>query len=345
MKRKTLINVHSFLIEDHIWVVSSNENRVKILLSFDEEKTYDLSFKPTRIFNSNESSYYIINNLNKIICKVQQGILEYIECDYRMELQKQNTEKFIIYFKENDTKYYGILDSQSFELLWKRSLTNSIKIIHSQIFHEDYVAIYKYLINGDVDWQHPFSFPPYLDGFETEKPTQVEQFIGIYKNELWVLFSNNRFLVLDVATGEELYQIENLKENLHLEGLVIGDVFMDEINNKIKILAYLYYIEIDLECRNTEIKKTHTDGLVIGKGQFYEGDKYVYFNGSKDISNKKSIGNNVTGIFNTDTTEVEWVYTIEEDKKHTFFVDKPQANEKYFGVRDSNDTLHLFDRD
>lgn len=49
-------------------------------------------------------------------------------------------------------------------------------------------------------------------------------------------------------------------------------------------------------------------------------------------------------MFNTETCEIEWFYTLENDEKLNFFVDVPQANDTYFGVRGSGNKLYLFER-
>jgi hypothetical protein len=58
----------------------------------------------------------------------------------------------------------------------------------------------------------------------------------------------------------------------------------------------------------------------------------------------KTIGHITAGIFNTETLEIEWYYSLSGEDRYHFFVDQPQANEKYFGVKDSKGVLYLVER-
>ena len=105
-------------------------------------------------------------------------------------------------------------------------------------------------------------------------------------------------------------------------------------------MAYLYYIEIDTKTKKAYIKKEFKDFSMVN-GSYYGGD-IIYFVGN---NKSKSISNNITGIFNTKTLEIEWTYELEIEDKFHFFIDVPQANDKYFGVKDSENTLYLFERE
>jgi hypothetical protein len=70
----------------------------------------------------------------------------------------------------------------------------------------------------------------------------------------------------------------------------------------------------------------------------------AYFVGNNS-SSRKGIGKKVAGIFNTETLKVEWHYLLPGEDRYHFFVDLPQANEKYFTVKDNNEILYLFERE
>ena len=221
------------------------------------------------------------------------------------------------------------------------------KIVNSHISKN----LYLFFINNDnqlslfiknkgIIWTFEFSFSKYYNELHLDyEETKLEKFIGVYENELWILFSGNRILVLDINTGEELYQFESLNKTLDTS-FFINNCFLDETTGVIKILAYLYYIEIDTKTKEAFIKKEFNDISMVN-GSYYGGDS-IYFVGN---NKSKSISNNITGIFNTKTLDIEWSYELEIKDKFHFFVDVPQANDKYFGVKDSENTLYLFERE
>lgn len=200
--------------------------------------------------------------------------------------------------------------------------------------------IHIFIKNKGIIWTYQFSFPKFYNELHLDyEETKLEKFIGIYDNKLWILFSGNRILVLDINTGEELYQFESLNKTLETS-FFINNCFLDETTGVIKILAYLYYIEIDTKTKKAYIKKEFKDFSMVN-GSYYGGD-IIYFVGN---NKSKSISNNITGIFNTKTLEIEWTYELEIEDKFHFFIDVPQANDKYFGVKDSENTLYLFERE
>lgn len=250
----------------------------------------------------------------------------------------------IVIFRGNIfEREYGVFKFKSHNFLFQRDFFGT-DCIKNNILGLREKKIICYNLNLETLWQVDFSYPNYIDGFESEVEVKIERFIGIYNNELWIQFSNNRLLVLNIFNGNEIFYIDNVKSIFEPINLKLGDIFLDEISGKIKILAYKYYIEIDLLDKKIEIKKEFEDGWSIGNGRFYEGDKYVYFCGTENVYTKKSIGKNTTGIFNTEKCEIEWFYTLEDDEKFNFFVDVPQANDTYFGVRASGNKLYLFER-
>jgi hypothetical protein len=104
-------------------------------------------------------------------------------------------------------------------------------------------------------------------------------------------------------------------------------------------------VEINLATHQAEIKKTHGGDWSIANGTFYPGDPRIYFTGNNtSFPSKKSIGNLTVGIFNTETLKLDWHYDFPDDDKYYFLVNRPQANEKYVAVKDTNDTLFLFER-
>lgn len=254
-------------------------------------------------------------------------------------------------FDTEFNSYFQIFDSVK-SLLFPLSIVNISKY---SILNETFVIIerdqnelslFDFKNNIQI-WNYDFVFPQYYDaGFCRYEDVELEQFIGVFNNELWILFSGNRILVLDIETGKEVYQYESLETILETS-FSIKNCFVDEQRGVVKVLAYRYYIEIEMTSKKSQIKKDFGDlsvgGFTVVDGSYY-GDQYIYFVGCKYNSEKLSIGNNLAGVFNTSTLEIEWMYELEVKEKNHFFIGVPQANDKYFGVKDSESSLFLFER-
>jgi len=154
--------------------------------------------------------------------------------------------------------------------------------------------------------------------------------------------TDDRFVVVNVDTGATLLGPIAMKEIVGLPASA-GQLHIDEKRGRLKVLAYSYYIEIDLVTYKPVIVRKHDNDWVIRFGQFFE-DTRICFIGNNRGGNQQSIAELSVGIFNTKTYEIEWCYTFPDEDKYYFLMKGPQANEKYVGVRDTNDTLHLFER-
>jgi len=288
------------------------------IFTIDEKGNYSILFD-NQIFICNSENYYIYNDLNNYpsinISNLQNNVLinKHVISHYNLLNEHQ---EFIHFFYQTFNKDYHIESTISAIEIYKNDMAK---------------------LNL---WTYQFNFPKYYhEGYCDYRETQLEKFIGVYDNELWVLFSANRILVLDINTGKELHQFEALNKTLETP-FFINNCFLDATNGTIKILAYLYYIEIEIETKKASIKKHFKDFSMVN-GSYYGGDT-IYFVGNNHKS--QSISNNIAGIFNTKTLEIEWSYELEVKDKNHFFIDVPQANDNYFGVKDSENTLYLFER-
>ncbi|WP_205513246.1 hypothetical protein [Longitalea arenae] len=254
-----------------------------------------------------------------------------------------------ILVQEQDPRYFVFFDNSNFEAQkykvfdWSE---NKVKLESERPFFivQDNAltilngVLHCYTLNGELRWQYkPAAADPQLDH---EDPTKI---IGIYNNELWMQPDKKTLTVLDARTGKPIIAHFNIQEQLALPYFSIGEAYLDEQKGRIRILAYSRYVEIDLASHTATIRKQHDAGWSIGVGRFYHGDARAYFTADYPLHGKV-IGNITAGIFNTETLEIEWYHSLPADNKNHFFTGQPQASEKYVGVKDSNDTLHLFER-
>lgn len=312
------------------------------------------------IYVDKKKNLFIINSAefvdqfsNLFIVKDSEGTGHEINLD-TFEFKKIDTLG-IKFLGKNQCNLFPIFRSQSIFDPVENGIydvvNNSINFIaknckSNEVIDSYYVGVFNDILfsntlnTGEELWTYQFNFPKHYDeGYCDYRETKIEKFIGVYENELWILFSANRILVLDINTGEELHQFEALNKTLETS-FFVNNCFLDETNGTIKILAYLYYIEIDIETKIASIKKKFKDFSMVN-GSYYGGDT-IYFVGNNKT---QSISNNIAGIFNTKTLEIEWSYELEVKDKFYFFVDVPQANDKCFGIKDSENTLYLFERE
>lgn len=318
IKNELFLDFKSLKTINNVIINIKNYDKKIFLESFDKD-----GFEITNIYNIDTQ---ILESEKRFIVRDSQAqYFSYLTYD-------EEYNSIFRIFNSNENKLYNlsILNINKYKII-----KNSLVIVENN----NRIALYDYLKNTNL-WSYQFSFPKYYNELHLDyEETKLEKFIGIYDNKLWILFSGNRILVLDINTGEELYQFESLNKTLDTS-FFINNCFLDETTGVIKILAYLYYIEIDTKTKNTCIKKEFKDFSMVN-GSYYGGD-IIYFVGN---NKSKSISNNITGIFNTKTLEIEWTYELEIKDKFHFFIDVPQANDKYFGVKDSENTLYLFERE
>jgi hypothetical protein len=336
---KQIKNVFVWSLLKQQLLYTDDVNNMFCIDSFNEApEKYNLSYEPSYFYQLPDGSFVIVDNVNRPSSIYSGSKLLPFNMDHigRIVIQEQDPRYLVFYKGHMDEKVYKIFD-------WEKNKVNAeserpFTIVKDKALDIIDDVLYCYSLNGELNWQYkPAPIEPQLGH---EDPTKI---IGIYKNELWIQPNSNSFIVLDSETGKPVIPVFNLKKELGLTSFSIGNAHLDEQGGKIRIIAYSYYIEIDLATHTAEIRKKHEEGWSIGRGRFYDGDARVYFISEYPLLGK-TIGHITAGIFNTETLEIEWYYSLSGEDKYHFFVDQPQANEKYFAVKDTNKTLYLFER-
>ncbi|AEV98071.1 hypothetical protein A4D02_14460 [Niastella koreensis] len=326
------------LLKQELLYIDSKQNQfcVDFLNSTSSEK-YDLRYEPFAFFQVSDNGFIIIDGGNRPSSFYKENKLQPFEVKETGSLVNQDQDpEFLVFFKtEEGKKVYKL-----FEWRNKRVVVESksrFTVVKDKAFSIIDEMLCCYNLTGELNWQYPTS------GKKSSEQIEIKKIIGMFGYDLWIQLSDESFLCLNALTGKALHPHMILKEILGLDGLAIGEVHLDEESGKIRILAFSYYIEIDLATRMPAIKAKFESGWSIGKGRFYDGDMRAYFIADYPFHGKK-IGNFTAGVFNTETLEIEWHYSLSGEDKHHFFVNQPQANEKFFAVKDTNDTLYLFER-
>ena len=188
---------------------------------------------------------------------------------------------------------------------------------------------------------------------------EVEQFVGIYNNILWVYIERGGFIGLDIQTGELKHRILGIpKGNLlgkvdsyvdseefyifyrakfildEKKGIIIGliaDRFFEIDLNKEKITPMLYGMWDKMEKMN--LKKYGVSGNTSLQGDL------LYFYNDKELQ---------FGILDINTKEIiyvsEPIAVVERDDSFTRLRDLKVSENKVY-ILDSNHTLHIFERE
>ena len=275
-------------------------------------------------------------------------------------IKKVISDSFLLVSKDKKTailniinnEFHYILNSRIFKFLeWKEKLffknKNTIQGIE--------------IYTGQFLWEFSLSSLGKGKDYNTDEEFdyEVEQFVGIYNNILWVYIERGGFIGLDIQTGELEHRILGIpKGNLlgkvdsyvdseefyifyrakfildDKKGVIIGliaDRFFEIDLNKEKITPMLYGMWDKMEKMN--LKKYGVSGNTSLQGDL------LYFYNDKELQ---------FGILDINTKEIiyvsEPIAVVERDDSFTRLRDLKVSENKVY-ILDSNDTLHIFERE
>lgn len=172
----------------------------------------------------------------------------------------------------------------------------------------------------------------------------VQKILGIHKNILLIQLQAGLVLRINIESGKQLESYDLIKLSSK-QDLITNSIFLDNNNGKLKCLSGRYYYEFNLNNEKVEIKKDFGE---FGQGNWWISnstpfdDKFT-FTGSKDGINSFP---NSFGIFNTNSLSVEWsdgINPIGRESKG-FYQTPPKLNNNMLVIKDSNKTLHIYDK-
>lgn len=188
----------------------------------------------------------------------------------------------------------------------------------------------------------------YENEAEVEKQAEVIKFLGVYKNELWLVLNSGALLALNIETGKESRYINEGKMIVgesdfeDFKGYFGYNTVLDEENGLIFNLNRHFYLEYNLNSKNSyfdsysfkESSQKHDLNLNYVGG--FEGDFIYSYEGSD---------NNRFAIFSRDKKEIIWSGEIEEVKGKFPAIRDLQYGAGKIYVLDNDNTLHIFERD
>ena len=279
--------------------------------------------------------------------------------NYRIEAQNY---PYFSFYEVDDKPQEGIYDFEKKKILFEATSWLGRSIIDKYIFRDFKKKIACRKIDSDsILWEFPLSvFGRFKYKYsEEEKDYEVEQFIGMYNNILWVYLNARELIGIDVETGKLKYRflgiekknavgiVENYLDNedyyifygadfkLDTEkGVIFGlkaDRFFEIDLNKESIIPYLFGLQNKME--KVGLNKNDISG------DTFLQDNLLYFCSINDLR---------FGILDINTKEIiyisEPIAVVERDDSFTRLRDLKVSENKVY-ILDSNHTLHIFERE
>ncbi|MEP2059050.1 MAG: hypothetical protein ABJJ05_14655 [Maribacter litoralis] len=298
----------------------------KIFVEYFEDES---GFESTSIFNEDLSQ----DSNNLLDKKMLRGVLK---------------EKAIVLSYDNEyNTITSIIDLECFEEEW----TSNIKIDWHSLISSELLATWN---NKEIDLIHypsnksvvniklnKIQLNNFISSFGNPI---VQKILGLYKNIFLIQLQRGIILPIDIENGEILESYDLIKLSAKKD-LVTNSIFLDNNDGKLKCLGGRYYYEFNLNNQKVEIKKDFGE---YGQGNWWIShstpfDNKFTFTGSKDGINSFP---NSYGVFNTNSLSVEWsdgINPIGRESKG-FYQTPPKMNNNMLVIKDSNKTLHIYDK-
>ncbi|WP_314337346.1 hypothetical protein [Capnocytophaga leadbetteri] len=329
-----------------------------LMEGIDGTSIYKISDSLIQVFDEEKGCYYIDENFN--IIKSNYFLIANENSKYliawanAVKISRGVYNRSICLLENDLVNVKEIILEENYQYL--KTYTNDVLITSSK----DVILGY-HIFPTNLLWEFPFSSLGKGKDYNTDEEFdyEVEQFVGIYNNILWVYIERGGFIGLDIQTGELKHRILGIpKGNLlgkidsyvdseefyifyrakfildEKKGIIIGliaDRFFEIDLNKEKITPMLYGMWDKMEKMN--LKKYGVSGNTSLQGDL------LYFYNDKELQ---------FGILNINTKEIiyvsEPIAVVERDDSFTRLRDLKVSENKVY-ILDSNHTLHIFERE
>lgn len=394
-------------MKNYIYPLKGNYNNVKSfnsflgfgiqnhkLIDFKTGTLIDFNIHFNEIYNS-ASQLILIDDSNRPI--FYNSVENSFDSSFYDKFRVSKIEKgLIIFYIKDSIRKYGIWDVSKKSPLIEVVGSIGTYIYKTSIFGSSGCNIFSKSINsGNTIWSLDISEIAYFEHPNEilRSSLEVQQFIGVYEEILWVFMRNRTFLGIDIQKGEVLHKITHFETLSHLNQdfdppsedyykeytevwlPLIPDAnwFLDESNGKIKGLAGIQYVEIDLKkFKNIpEKKKGFLSSILGNKSSNPTTPIYVrhLFGQLKELGLQEIAARQT--VINEESTEIYFFDSIKgrwgiyDTLTYSFnYVSEPVVSQEilakrgYMGsikeikqgagkvyVLDTNQTLHIFERE
>lgn len=347
--KEKINNITSYYINNTTTATVDKSYSILINNKIIKESVFDdIIIDGNNIYFNKDGSFWIYNLNNDLIEKIDNkelinsisrndSLLMLIDCNEKLYLFNKTIKEL----KELQIEDYNwgnifIYDVNTVFINDKKFISAFFNIDKFNNWQTDISKIGKYI--------------PFLE--EEERDGEVDQFVGVWSNELIVLLKGGKFIGIEVETGNinwEQNRVQNNKTS-HTIDFNFGEPyhpFLNEEKGMIYILQGEAFIELDLK---TKIATYTWSSLEL------TSENYVFIRQSRLFDNKilfsafrkGNIGNDDTiGIFDIEKKEIIWQYKFDFEKDN--FIPNSQnsiqMNDNNVYVLDWKGTLHIFEKE
>ncbi|GIJ92909.1 hypothetical protein CAPN001_21110 [Capnocytophaga stomatis] len=337
--RRKIKSIKTYLLNKGIVIIDNEivslKNGAKTII----ENAYRLFDLENEILVlDDENKPYVFNEELELINKIS---------DFEVSFAKY---PFICFYYGKAPRIYGVLDCIKFKKNFEVKEEIGRNIIENYIFTDDLIC--RDIRTGNVLWQYnlgkKYNYFKEAD-YQGEPPVEVQaeviKFLGVYKDELWLVL-NSGLLAINIDTGTETRYIKEGKMALgepffeNFKGYFGYDTVLDEEKGIIFNLNLHFYIEYDLNSNKNYFDSysfkdsSQKNGLVLNYIGGYDAENIYAYEGSK---------NNRFAIFSRDKKGIIWSGEIPEAKDKFPAIKDLQYGAGKLYVLDHYNTLHIFE--
>ena len=319
-----------------------------------KQMLYKTPLSPLVTFNNKfycsewENNYKIFDENLELVEEGEDKVFLYLSNDY---LETQYSNEYLeditaIIDKNENLIVLGNIDNFSISFF---QMGIYIYIYKKNKIYDDVMSIRAFSIQKKEHlWEFSLaSLGKWKNSWDEERFFEVYKLIGIYNNILWAFIEIGGFIGLDIKTGELKYRISEYHMGKESKLFFRSDYYLDNERGKIFGLAHIF-IEIDLnqapsfvtqyglqeEFEKYNIKKANDTAE-----DFVVQDNLLYFYLAEQLR---------FGVLDINTKEIiyisEPIAVVERDDSFTRLRDLKVSENKVY-ILDSNNTLHIFERE
>lgn len=369
-----IINKEHFKIINNDWLITAKGNYLSRinLTNYTPDSGIEFDREIQEIFLLNQEELIVfMGKLSKRCNLLTWNKIEDNEFEkYRISPMTIPGEKILIRQKdaESGSTIRGLYDVSENRIIWKNPALHNPAVINGMLFSNSLIKIERFeLETGKMLWSQPISqYGDYYTGRSNidrrMHEGEVDRFLGIYKNVIWIVLNNGMLLGLNIENGSIAHKADAPKhyppELFLLEETRKMNIFynkqsvLDCKNGKIIHLwnagnsdsTYDWYAEIDLNTASADftISKVSNltnmpftiDGNPCPLWPF--DDEYIYVCNYQDYK---------IALFNRKNKTIKWVYQLEVEPSKRSFIEKMEVWGKFWYILDNSKTLYILEQE
>ncbi|MDJ1472534.1 PQQ-binding-like beta-propeller repeat protein [Cytophagaceae bacterium DM2B3-1] len=245
----------------------------------------------------------------------------------------------------------GLFDIEKQELIRKfKTGPIGVGYMYNEIcfgYSKNNVLISFDLNTGKILWQIDIGKKCKYNFANQNYSGQTSQFLDIFDAKLYCWCHGNQLLEIDIETGAINWHFYPFNDFLDSNQVQLFQPHLDSEKRKIYFLESCYFIEIDLNNRNSILHQTFRQGTGIDSSQWFRlssvyQNGLIYFIGNQNDYPMNPLRQ--VGVFDTVSQKIIWSQVLFEKGKGLNLVNI-KANQDQIYVQDNKSTLYSFERE